>query len=375
MLHITTDTSSLRNCTAERGNVVALTLLVLALAILVGVGGLLFIGSKPSAPTPAPQPAANTSPVTETSSPTNTDNTGNPLTSWTEYRSEEFAVQFRYPPGWIVEAGTIAELPVLTVYDARQTITDANTSATDTQPSTHTLDTRISFYPEGMPEPLPDDVRERSTIILQVPQATERDLVLGGTARPWATYATFNAPPKPWTPQGALFARIHIEEEEVAYMRDGAEIAPDSYDPTAGDELVRYGFTDPTERSVIEQILTTFRFYTTTSNTARVPDTATEDAVRIIAPTPGALVFSPLRVQGEAYGTYRPGGFTVVLEDAAGHELARVPAELEIVSDEIDKPTPFELSLVFATTTATSGIIRLEATKDTAIILTIPISL
>lgn len=359
----------------ERGNVVALTLLVLALAILVGVGALLFIGSKPSASTPAPQPATNPNPAIDTGEQIPTSTSEDPFASWTEYQNETFAVRFRYPPGWIVEEGTITELPVLTVYDARQTIEKSDTAATSSPGSVHTLDTRVSFYPEGMPELLPDDKRERSTVILQVPRATERDLVLGGTARPWATYATFTNAPAPWTPQGTLFARVHIEEEELAYMRDETEIAPESYDSTTGDTFVRYGFTDPTERNTIEHILTTFRFYTTTPDTTAPPTVATDDAVRLTTPTATSLVTSPLSIKGEAYGAFRTGGFSVVLTDTNGRELARVPAELEVVSDEASVPTPFELSLVFASTSATSGTIHIDTTANDTTILTVPVSL
>ena len=357
----------------EHGNAVALTLLVLAIAILAGIGVLMFIGAQPTAPTaPAPQPNPLSVPEPQTDEPA--ESTTDPLSSWNDLQSEAFAVQFKYPPGWIVEADPAREFPVLTVYDARQT--QITGSATSGLPSVHELDTRVSFYPKGMPEPLPQDERARSTVILQVPRATERDLVLGGTARPWATYATFNEAPSPWTPAGMLFARTAIEEEEIAYFQNETEIAADEYDPARGDTFVRYGFTDPSERTTIEDILTTVRFYTPTTEGVTKEDAAEPGAtVRILAPTPNARAMSPLSVEGTLVGTIPEAGIEVALRDTNGTELARIPAELAVVSDEPDTAIPFALSLIFASTSATSGSIQVFVGDSTNAIVTVPVSL
>lgn len=360
----------------ERGNVVAVTLLVLAVAILIGIGALFVIGSQPTAPTATPTPPTDQPTAPESQKEEQASDTVDPYASWNELKSEAFAVQFKYPPGWIVEANPASDFPVLTAYDARQTQNAPN--ATSGISSVHELDTRISFYPKGMPTPLPQDERARSTVILQVPRATERDLVLGGTARPWATYATFTDAPTPWTPAGTLFARTAIEEEELAFFRNETEIVAEEYSPTNGDTFVRYGFTDPSERTTIEEILATVRFYTPKTEggtTDGAPEEESGTTIRILAPTPNTNIVSPLSVEGELTGTIPEAGIEIALTDESGTELARIPAELVVVSDEPEAATPFALSLIFASTSATSGSMQVFVGNSSDAVVTVPVSL
>jgi immunoglobulin-like protein involved in spore germination len=85
-----------------------------------------------------------------------------------------------------------------------------------------------------------------------------------------------------------------------------------------------------------------------TSACGRPRGTVTEDSlIRVTSPTPGSSVTSPLRVRGEARGTYYfEASFPVRLLDANGREIAITPvqAQGEWMTDRF---VPFEGMLEF----------------------------
>lgn len=93
---------------------------------------------------------------------------------------------------------------------------------------------------------------------------------------------------------------------------------------------------------------------------SRVPDRAANDNIRVSAPSPGALIASPLTVTGEARGIwYFEASFPVRLIDAAGNQLAIVPAQAKgewMTSNFV----PFEVQLSFGAPPAGSGFLILQ---------------
>jgi hypothetical protein len=241
----------------------------------------------------------------------------------------------------VVATGTVGDDPVITV--APGTL---NASSSDVY---HLGGTRVSVYPLGHAEERYEQ-EHQSTVIVEVPQAVARDLLLS-SKRPWATIARFSERPEAWGTDGYVFARAAIEEELVTYYRGSAEVPADSFDPAQGDFAVRQGFVDPAVRSTQELILSSFRF----AAPEVVEDTGALPTIE--TPQKDTVVVSPLTIRGTAPGPwYFEGSFPVRLETSLGEVLAEVPAPAQgewMTEGEV----PFELNLVFSTTTATSGVL------------------
>lgn len=333
----------------EAGNAVTLTLLGLAVAILAGVVVLYWIGRS------TPEQIV---PLTPSKDVATTTTTVDPRAGWQTYTDSLYEFTIQFPPGWLVATGTVGQDPVITIAPGEQ-----NASSTD---GYHTKTIRISVYPLG--HVLSDDEQQKdlvqSTVILTVPQASAKDYVLG-SKRPWATIGSFDQQPSAWSEAGYLYVRAHVEDETFSYLRGENEITKDEFDPTTGDRVVRQGYVDPTVRTIEEEILRSFAFV----KNEQVPqEHSTGDLIQVNQPKEGDRVKSPLVVQGRARGNwYFEGSFPVRLETAAGEVLAEVPGSAQgewMTTDFV----PFELSLVYGTTTATSGVLILQNDNPSGLI-------
>jgi hypothetical protein len=320
----------------EAGNAVTLTLLGLALAILAGVVVLYYVGQQ------TPQPTGPLTPQVEDTTATST--AVDPRAGWRSYTDDTYQFSIQFPPGWIVATGTILSAPVVTVYDP-QSLATSTTNPEEAR-------ARVSVYPHGIPtDSLPAEEEHQSTVIITVPMATAKDYQLG-SKRPWATIARFDRSPASWD-AGFVFARAPVEEEEVTYMRGDAPISQDQYDPMAGDRIVRNGFVDPAVRALEEEILRSFAFVTDSSGAEAT--SSISDLIRVEQPAAGDKVVSPLTIRGTARGSwFFEASFPVRLETDTGDVLAEVPARAlgDWMTEDM---VPFEVSLAFGTTTATSG--------------------
>lgn len=84
------------------------------------------------------------------------------------------------------------------------------------------------------------------------------------------------------------------------------------------------------------------------------------ELIRVVSPVAGAIVTSPLRIEGEARGHwYFEASFPVLLEDTAGTVLAEGPiqAEGEWMTTEF---VPFSGELSFEAPTTTTGVLVLK---------------
>lgn len=93
---------------------------------------------------------------------------------------------------------------------------------------------------------------------------------------------------------------------------------------------------------------------------AGTPEAPANENIRVTAPSPGAVVASPLTVAGEARGTwYFEASFPVRLVDANGQQLAIVPAQAK---GEWMTTTfvPFEVQLVFSAPPSAGGFLILQ---------------
>lgn len=96
---------------------------------------------------------------------------------------------------------------------------------------------------------------------------------------------------------------------------------------------------------------------TSTENTEATTASGTP---AVTAPLSNTKVKSPLTVRGTVIGSwYFEASFPVVLEDAHGNILAQTPAKAQgdwMTTNEV----PFEATLTWASTTATSGVLILK---------------
>jgi hypothetical protein len=173
-----------------------------------------------------------------------------------------------------------------------------------------------------------------------------------GTGKPWATKATFEQHPASWEDYGFVLGRVHVEEEEVAYMRGTTGISPEEFDALSGDHIERYGFVDSAAWTTVSEILRSLSFVAGKEADKEVPEV---DQIRVETPQAGDIISSPLLVQGSAVGPwYFEGDFPVRLETASGTVLAEVPATA-LDDWMVEDFVPFEVSVAFSPTVATSG--------------------
>lgn len=323
---------------SEGGNAVALTLLGLAVAILAGVVVLYLIGKSAPQPMNIPEPSSEEVIETET--------VANPREGWRVYESEEYGFRVEFPQGWVVATGTLSTGdPAITISQA------VSTSSAETVFGIDDVASHVSIYPRGVTGSDIINKTKASEVVITVPQASASDYILK-SGKPWATKATFEKSPESWSEAGFVFARTVIEEESLEYMRGDVQIAEFEFDPLKGDVLERSGFLDSKIRETQEEILRSFSFGIgdeVTTATSTPPD-----FVNLENPVRGAVVASPLTVRGDVLGEgYSDEDISIRLETSSGDVLAEVPVTLgEWLSQET---IPFEVSLVFGATTATSG--------------------
>ncbi len=322
----------------ERGNAVALTLLGLAVAILVGVGVLYVLGKSNPRPVYTPD-----EPHIEEEQE---ESEVNPREGWIPYESEEYGFHIEFPQGWIVATGTLSTGdPAISIIPAISTSTKAEVFGI-TEPVAH-----VSIYPEGIAAEDVQNKSKSSTVIIEVPQASAKDYLLK-TGKAWATKAIFEKHPESWTDAGFVFARVSIEEEVIEYMRGETQIAQFEFDPLTGDHMERSGFIDVKLRETQEEILRSFSFI----------DKGEEETIdsfgAIILPVASSTITSPVRIQGEIKEGYAGRNFSVRIENEELDVLAEMP--VMVLKDSVTNGIlPFDVSLSFEKTNATSGAIIL----------------
>jgi hypothetical protein len=340
----------------ERRNAVALTLLGLSVAILAGVVVLFLIGK--SAPQPLYIPEPSSEEVIETEVVTN------PREGWRVYENEVYGFRIEFPQGWIVATGTLRTGdPVITISQA------VSTSSIDTVFGIEDVATHVSIYPRGVTESDIINKTKASEVVITVPQASASDYILK-SGKPWATKGTFDEYPDSWSETGFIFARTVIEEEVLEYMRGDVQIAEVEFDPLRGDVLERSGFLDSKIRETQEEILRSFSFGI--GDETRTATSTMPDFVILESPIRGAVVTSPLTVRGDVLGEgFSDEDISIRLETNNGEVLAEVPVTLgEWLSQET---IPFEVSLVFSATTATSGNLVFGTLQNGPTKMTVPV--
>ena len=328
----------------EAGNAVALTLLGLAVAILAGVVVLYFIGKS------SPPPVYTGEIVDEEVFMSGEETSKNAREGWRTYVNDTYEFSFEYPSGWIVATGTLRTgESVVSVFPA------VDASSTPTVFNTDDVASHVSVYPHGVEiEAEIFGKTQASTVIIQTPEASAKDYVLT-TGRPWATKAVFDIAPLNWKDTGFVFARATVEEEEVLFMRGEVEITQSEFNATSGDSVVRSGFIDANIRLIEEEILRSFTFIDTTASSTQA---SREDEIRIDSPEYGEIISSPLSVRGQLPGFV--GSDTLLrLEAVSGEVLAEVPV-VPLGTWSAEELAPFEVSLVFDTGSATSGVLVFE---------------
>jgi len=334
----------------EAGNAVTLTLLGLAVAILAGVFVLYWIGRDVAPPVPIEQQYTTESFVEEEQP--------DPRAGWHTYTNDDYNFSFQYPPGWIVATGTVLGVPNYVVYDARLAPIGTTTI------SLHDIETQVAVYPLGMPSALvPADRAVDSTVVVQVPQASAKDLLLD-SRRPWATLVSFERVPEVWSTDGVVFARVRIDEESRTYLRNGEVVSEETYGTSPDDEIVRTGFSDPAIRTIQEEILRSFRFSVQTDGAPAAgseEDRSAADAqLRVRAPVSGTVVHSPLEVRGEVLAGLDADSLDIVLRDSAEDVLGQTVAPFVAGQDNL-QGVPFAVTFAFASTTATTGSLIVQA--------------
>ncbi len=341
----------------EAGNVVALTLLGLAVAILAGVAVLVLVGYKKQQPIQS-LPEADTAPLADQAA-----SGPDPYDGWQTYTSNDYHFSVRYPEGWAVEERYASDTPSFMLYDARGIAVGTSSSAT--VPKAELAGSVVSIFPKGPRIITAGETVSASKTILRIGGASARDLVLEGTAQPWATIVDFEARPTSWNDEGTIFTRAPIVEEEVEYRRGADVITQDLYDPTNGDTVRRLGFVDPSTRALTENILLSFKFIDDRDTSqpgipADGSSTSTQERsdITVTEPLANTTVASPLAVRGVVDTKWfaEESLFSVSLTDGAGTviTIADVRADPAASRDEAG-PVPFVATLSFDPGSATSG--------------------
>jgi len=328
----------------EQGNAVTLTLLGLSIAILAGVVVLYFVGKK------APEQVYVTSSPVDESVSTEEDMVEEVEVSqkgWNTYVNDEYNFSMEYPDGWVVATGTLSTGdPAITFVQATQVI------ATSTPVYSHQdAVAHVSVYPLGVATEGIISESALSDVTLLVSHASVQDYILT-SGRPWATKAAFEASPNSWNESGFVFARVVVEEEMLSYMRGDTEIERYEFDPVTGDHIERAGFVDTNVRDIEESMLLSFRFLGGDGEAYQA-----KESIVLEEPLQGAIVSSPQTIKGAIPGGWYFGEeYPITLQTTDGEVLA----ELFVTGlEEWDSQAsiPFEVSLVFETPTATSGVL------------------
>lgn len=126
----------------------------------------------------------------------------------------------------------------------------------------------------------------------------------------------------------------------------------------------KYSTPAPAPKSPVDSLSTTSAssgLATTTAPVESIPQApAKQDPVRIVYPTAGLAVRSPLSIRGEAKGNwFFEGSFPIRLLDASGKQLAATAAKAKAEA-MTEGFVPFEAVLEFKAPTATSGFVVLK---------------
>ena len=197
--------------------------------------------------------ATTTEPIVETT---------DPRAGWSTYENDMFEFSVMYPSGWIVATGTVLGAPVVTLYDAVQEVGSTSVLAC--------MNFQFAFRSTHKVSRQEGKVNRRHPVRPgRQLGVTAIDYVLG-SGKPWATVITFSQHPKSWNESGFAYARVAIQEEELAYMRGDTGISPEEFDPFSGDILVTYGFVDNAEWIMVSEVLRSFAFTSDTVRCSRV---------------------------------------------------------------------------------------------------------
>jgi hypothetical protein len=174
------------------------------------------------------------------------------VVGWELYRSEQFSFAIEHPPAWQVSEHLQAEITPM--FNIRPPGPDPE------RPLDHHADaTHLSIYPEGIPTEGVFGERAPTQMPVNDQVAEGWDYLLeDGTI--WGTMLTFHHPPESWTESGFVWAAAAIQNLEVQCFRNDKQVGEAECDPLMGDRVVRRGEVDREERSVVEQMLATFRF-------------------------------------------------------------------------------------------------------------------
>jgi hypothetical protein len=239
---------------------------------------------------------------------------------WHEYQNEEYGFVLEYPDGWTIAAFPDNQIaPTFNIY----------TEGTEGEPpfTHHHNVTQVSIFPHGVPTEGVFGTTVSGDGSL-VPDAGEvRDFILeDGTV--WATMAgAFPRAPSNWNESGFVWASLTVDNLTTECERNGETIPDDECDPILGDAVIQRGTVNADNRATEERILASLRFLEISGGTGVA---GVNQLIRVAVPEPNQRITSPLRVTGEARGTwYFEASFPLTLVDWDGRIIAEGYAEAQ----------------------------------------------
>ena len=273
------------------------------------------------------------------------------LDSWQTYRNDVYHFVVKYPGEWEVAESDDSIVPMITVMKPGE-------KGVQDQPLDHFENrTHVSVYPRGIPTEGIFAQRKETNVDFAYQTEQANDLTLK-SGEIWATEARFSAWPESWGPSGFIWGRGKIDGLAVDCIRGENSLSDKDCDPLFGDVLVRDGAIDPSDRIIIAQILESFRFLD--PQKAPAAQNGAMDIITIATPESGDRVRSPLRIRGEARGTwFFEGDFPAKLYDANGELIAEGPvtAQESWMTTEF---VPFSGTLTFDRPDTAVGTLVLE---------------
>ncbi|MGY5849816.1 Gmad2 immunoglobulin-like domain-containing protein [Salegentibacter sp. F14] len=223
------------------------------------------------------------------------------LDSLSKYNSQEFQLNFEYPPHYKVwEDNLGGQAPVINVFP-KEALEDRPFGIHEDFKNAY-----IAFLPEGYgvdapagtqrslkkfgnPLPLSFEVDEKSSVVY-----------LLNNGEVWGFYLRFARPPETWSKYGGIFIRYKVLDFEAkCKTSEDKEISVGQCDPLGEDRILYFGEVDTKSKRELEGILRSLWFSRENSNRKKITE-----LIRVEMPVRGKTIESPLQIKGKARGNW-----------------------------------------------------------------------
>lgn len=224
-----------------------------------------------------------------------------------KFVTDEYGFSVWYPDDWKHEVFEIGNnLTVINIYPARL---DTSSEFPLTIHENANL-SYISIFPGGYGTELPSGKSRRIDNIDEKPVAFDvnRNESLAfflENNQVWGYFIVPSPPPASWSSHGFMFVQAAVNDFETKCFdsKTGKELEMSECNPLTGDSVARYGEVVEEDLQILKRILESFRFRDINDGQQ---SSAGDDAggINVTTPQPGSVITSPLKIKGEAKGSW-----------------------------------------------------------------------